>query len=340
MKTRLLLPLLTGISLPALALPPMGEPGFDGLVNLGYAGGEIETNFLAEIDGPNIDLGPERIDDFGSPESEGLGMPVANFDIGYVFSGGRTRLSIANDFSDLIEFDRTTRLSLRHDFDSLGQTRLDLLSPAGLATRVYADPYQTGVNRKSTDMETSGVQLTWDGMFGSGFGLEVAVKERDIDDEFSGNALVASGDLAPSQQHLLDRNGDITTAEVSYFYKVDERHSVRPAVAYVDRDLDGGAMSQDGVVISLAHNYEGQHTIWVNKVSYTDLSGDKTNPIFGNKNGASGFGLASAVSFPGCVDFLGKWSPTLSVNYADLDNNIEFNDFSMWTVGASLLRRF
>lgn len=340
MKKLLILPLLTGISLPTLALPPMGEPGFDGLVNLGYAGGEIETNFLAEIDGPDIDLGAESIDNFGSPESESLGMPVANFDIGYVFSGGKTRISVANDFSDLIEFDRTTRLSLRHDFDSLGQTRLDLLSPAGMATRVYADPYQVNVNRKSTDMETSGVQLTWDSMFGSGFGIEIAVKERDIDDEMSGDALVASGDLTPSQQSLLDRNGDITTAEVSYFYKVDEHHSVRPAVAYVDRDLDGAAMSQDGAVFSLAHNYDSQHLQWVNKVSYTDLSGDKTNPIFDDKNGASGFGVASMVGFPGSIGFLGKWTPAISVNYADLDNHIDFNDFSMWTVGASLMRRF
>lgn len=340
MKKLLILPLLTGISLPALALPPMGEPGFDGIVNLGYSGGEIETNFLAEIDGPDIDLGPNTIDDLGSPESEGLGLPIANFDIGWVFSGGKTRLSLANDFSDLIEFDRTTRLSLRHDFDSLGQTRLDLLSPAGMATRVYADPYQTNVSRKTTDMETKGVQLTWDAMFGSGFGVEIAVKERDIDDEMSGDALVASGDLNPAQQHLLDRNGDITTVELGYEYKVDEFHAVRPAVAYVDRDLDGGAMSQDGVVASVAHTYNGQHVVWASKVSYTDLSGDKTNPIFDDKNGASGFGLASTVAFPGSIGFLGKWTPNLSVNYTNLDNHIDFNDFGLWTVGAALSRRF
>jgi hypothetical protein len=340
MKKLLILPLLTGISLPTLALPPMGEPGFDGLVNLGYAGGEIETNFLAEIDGPDIDLGPESINNFGSPESEGLGMPVANFDIGYVFSGGKTRVSVANDFSDLIEFDRTTRLSLRHDFDSLGQTRLDLLSPAGMATRVYADPYQTDVKRKSTDAETSGVQLTWDAMFGTGFGIEIAVKERDIDDEFSGNALVAAGDLSPSEQQLLDRNGDITTVELGYEYKVDGYHVVRPAISYVDRDLDGAAMSQDGFVVSVGHAYKGEHTLWTNKVSYTDLSGDKTNPIFDDKNSASGFALSSMVGFPGSVDFLGKWIPTISVNYADLDSDIDFNDFGMWTVGASLMRRF
>lgn len=340
MKKLLMLPLLTGISLPTLALPPMGEPGFDGLVNLGYASGEIKTNFLAEIDGANIDLGGDSIDNFGGPEWESLSMPVANFDIGYVFPGGKTRISVANDFSDLIEFDRTTRLSLRHDFDSLGQMRLDLLSPAGMATRVYADPYQLGVKRKTTDMETSGVQLTWDSMFGSGFGIEIAARKRDIDDESSGDALVASGDLSPSEKHLLDRNGDITTAEISYFYKVDEHQSVRPAVAYVDRDLDGDAMSQDGAVFSLAYDYNGPHIQWVNKVSYTDLSGDKTNPIFDDKNGASGFSVASMLGFPGSIGFLGKWTPTLSVNYADLDNDISFNDFSMWSVGASLMRRF
>jgi len=340
MKKLLILPLMAGISLPTLALPPLGDPGFGGMVNLGYAAGQIETNFLAEIDGPDIDLGPASIDSLGSPESEDLAMPVANFDIGYLFSNGKTRLSVANDFSDLIEFDRTTRLSLRHDFDSLGDMRLDLLSPAGMATKVYSDPYQTNVNRRTTDMETSGVQLTWDRTMGSGFGVEIAVKERDIDDEFSGEALVADGDLTRAQAHQLDRNGDITTVEVGYEYKVDAAHTIRPAIAYVDRDLDGDAMSQDGAVVSLGHTYGSEHLNWLTKVSYTDLSGDKTNPIFGDKNGASGFAAASTVAFPGSIGFLGKWTPNLSVNYTDLDSNIDFNKFSMWTVGAALSRRF
>ena len=340
MKKFLLIPLIAGVSLPSLALPPMGKPGIDGLVNLGYAGGEIETNFLAEIDGADIDLGPESINDFGSPESEDLNMPVANFDIGYVFSGGKTRISIANDFSDLIEFDRTTRVSLRHDFDSIGQMRLDGLSPAGLSTRVYADPYQTHVKRKATDMETSGVQLTWDGMFGSGVGIEIAAKKRDIDDEFSGNALVADGDLAASQQHLLDRNGDIYTAELNYNYKVDTHHTIVPAVVYINRDLDGKAMAQEGVGFALSHAYEADNLVWLSKVTYTDLSGDKNNPIFGEKNGASGFGVASTVGFPHSIGFLGEWTPNITVHWTDLDSHVDFNDYSMWTVGASLSRRF
>jgi hypothetical protein len=340
MKKLLILPLMAGVSLPVLALQPLGDPGFGGIVNLGYAGGKIETNFLAKIDGADIDLGSESINSLGSPDSEGLAMPVANFDIGYLFSDGKTRISIANDFSDLIEFDRTTRLSLRHDFDSLGQTRLDLLSPAGMATKVYADPYQTNVNRSTTDMETSGVQLTWDRIMGSGFGVEIAAKKRDINHEYSGQALVAAGDLTQAQSQQLNRNGDITTVEVGYEYKVDAAHTIRPAIAYVNRDLDGDAMSQEGGVISLGHTYESQHLNWATKISYTDLSGDKTNPIFDDKNSANGFAVSSVVAFPGSIGFLGKWTPNVSVNWTDLDNNIDFNKFSMWTVGASLSRRF
>jgi hypothetical protein len=340
MKKFLLLPLIAGVSLPSLALPPLGQPGFDGLVNLGYAGGEIKTNFLAEIDGANIDLGSKSINSFGSPDNDSIAMPVVNFDVGYVFADHKTRLSLANDFSDLIEFDRTTRFSLRHDFDSVGEMRLDLMTPAGMATRVYADPYQVNVDRKTTDMKTSGVQLIWDEMFGSGFGVELAGKKRDINDEFSGNALVADGELSASDQKLLDRNGDIYTAEVNYNYKVDAHHTFVPAITYINRDLDGKAMAQDGVAFSVAHAYVADHLTWLSKISYTNLSGDKTNPIFDEKNGASGFAVASTVGFPGSIGFLGAWTPNISVNWTNLDSHVDFNDFSMWTVGASLSRRF
>lgn len=336
MKKLLMLPLLASVALPALALEPLLESGFGGMVNLGYAGGEIKTNFLAEIDGPDIDLGQSSIDSFGDPESEGLGLPLVNFDIGYVFADRRMRISVANDFSDLVEFDRTTRVSLRYDFDSLGQMRVDYLHPAGLATKVYADPYQLNVDRSTTDMETSGGQLIWDGMFGSDFGVELAIKKRDIEDEMSGQAL----GLSAADQDLLDRNGDIRTFEVNYSYKVDARHTVRPAIGYIDRDLDGKAMAQDGVALSVAHSYQASDIVWASRIAYTDLSGDKTNPIFNDKNGANGFAVASNVAFPGSIGFLGQWTPNLSVNWSEQNNNIDFNNFGMWTVGAALSRRF
>jgi hypothetical protein len=173
-------------------------------------------------------------------------------------------------------------------------------------------------------------------MFGSDFGVELQVKNRDIEDEMSGQAL----GLSAADQKLLDRNGDIIIFEVNYAYQVDALHTIKPAIGYIDRDLDGDAMAQDGIALSVAHTYRGSDVIWASKVGYTNMSGDETNPIFGDRNGSDGFALSSNVAFPGSIGFLGKWTPNLSVNWANVNSNIDFNDFSMWTVGAALSRSF
>ena len=338
MKKLLTLPLLAGLSLPALALQPILEPGFNGKVNLGFSGGEIESNFLAEIDTVDVDLGSEKIDSFDSPDSEDLTMAVANFDLGYTLASGKTRFSIGNDFSDFIEFDRTTRISVRHDFDSLGNMRLDLLSPPAFATEVYADPYQTDVNRDTTDMEVSGGRFTWDKILGTALELKLSAKSIDIDDEFSGQ----DGDLGltSSQRQLLDREGDVMRVELGYLFSLNDSNSLRPSVGYIDRDLDGDAMSQDGVYVALQHMYKSDSIIWGTVVSYADLDGDKENPIFNDVNDSEAFAFATTMAFPGSIGFLGKWTPNIAATWADSDSDIDFNDSSIWMVSAALSRTF
>lgn len=336
MKKLLTLPLLAGLSVPVLALQPMPDPGFNGSVNLGFSGGEIESNFLAEIDTVDVDLGSEKIDSFDSPDSEDLTMAVANFDLGYTLSSGKTRFSLGNDFSDFIEFDRTTRISVRHDFDSLGNMRLDLLSPPSFATEVYADPYQTGVNRDTTDMEVSGGRLTWDKILGTGLELKVSVKNIDIDDEFSGQAL----GLSSAEQALLDREGDVTRVSLGYMFDLNGSNSLRPSVGYVDRDLDGDAMSQDGFIVALQHMYKSDSMTWGTVISYADLDGDKENPIFNDVNDAESFAFATSMAFPGSIGFLGKWTPNVALSWADSDSDVDFNDSSIWMISAALSRKF
>ena len=338
MKKLLLLPLMAGLSMPSLALQPMfDDPGFNGLVNLGVGGGEMETNFLAQIDSLNIDLSDQRIDSFDSPDAESLTMPVISVDVGYTLASGKTRFSVGNDVSDLIEFDRTIHLSVRHDFDSLGWMKLDLLAPpSGAATKVYTDPYQTGVKRRTTDSETSGVRFSWDKIMQSNFEVVLTAKNRDIDSENSGRGL----GLSKHDRDLLDRNGDILNLELGYLFTLNDRHSLRPSITYVDRDLDGDAMAQDGAILALRHEYKGNNLRWATYVSYADLSGDEDNPIFGDKNDADVYGIASVVSFPDAIGFLGKWTPNISVSWGDSDSDVDFNDASVWVVSAALFRRF
>ena len=337
MKKFLMIPLMAGIALPSLALQPMfDDAGFNGLVNFGASGGEIETNFLAQIDGLNIDLGAEKIDSLGSPDSESVTMPVANFDLGYTLSNQKTRFSIGSDMDNLIAFDSATRLSVRHNFDSLGDMKLSALAPSAMATKVYADPYQTGVKRKTTDQEYTGVRFTWDKIMGSNFEAILNAKSVDVDDEFSGRAL----GLSKADRDLLDRNGDIMGLELGYKFTLNDRNSLRPGVKYLDRDLDGDAMSQDGVIVSLAHMYRSDSLVWASRVTYADMSGDKKNPIFGDTNDADVYGFASVMSFPGSIGFLGKWTPNVSVAWGDSDSDVDFNDSNIWMVSAALSRKF
>jgi len=336
MKKLLILPIMAGLSLPSLALQPILDPGFNGIVNLGGSTGEIETNFLSQVDGINIDLGDDRIDSFDNPESESLTMGVTNFDVGYTLASGKTRFSLGNDFQDFIEFDRTMRIAVRHDFDSLGSMKLAGLVPPGLATKVYSDPYQTDVKRSDTDMEVSGARFTWDRILQSNFETVLTYKNIDIDNEHSGRAL----GLNKHERNLLKRDGDVLRFEVGYKFTLNDRNTLRPSIAYIDRDLDGDAMSQDGGIIDLTHVYKSDSLVWLNKLSYADMSGDKTNPIFDKKNDADIYGITSVMSFPGSIGFLGKWTPNIAVSWADSDSDIDFNESSIWMVSAALSRKF
>lgn len=336
MKKLLTLPLIAGLSMPALALPPMLEPGFNAKVNLGLSGGEIESNFLAEIDSVNVDLSDENIDSLDSPDSETLTMAVANFDVGYTLASGKTRFSLGNDFTDFIEFDRTTRLSVRHDFDTAGNVRVDALIPPSFATEVYRDPYQTGVNRDTTDMEVSGGRVTWDKIMGTALEFTASVKNIDIDDEDSGTAR----GLTSAERRLLDREGDVYRYELGYVFALNDQHSLRPVLGYVDRDLDGDAMSQDGVFVALRHSFKADNLMWVTEASYLDLDGDAENPIFDEVNDAEQVSFSSVILLPGAIDFLGKWTPNFGVRWADSDSDVDFNDSNIWMVSAALQRKF
>ena len=338
MKKILSLAVASALAAPAMALPPIQDPGFNGSVNLGIGGGELESNFLAKIDGIDLDLGEDTINDFDSPEAESLTMAVANLDVGYTLSGGNTRFSLGTDIgSDLIEFDRAIRLSARHDFDSLGQMRADYLaSPGAAPTQTWEDPYLLNESRKETDREMTGVRFIWHEIMGTGLEFKATVRNIDIDDERSG----VSTNLTAAERRLLDREGDVYRYELGYKFQLNEQHMLRPSVMYVDKDLDGDAMAQDGVNVQLQHAYVSQGIQWTSQISYTDLEGDSENPLFNEVNDAENYSFASRIAFPGSIDFLGKWVPNVAVTWADSDSDIDFNDSNVWMIQAALLRRF
>jgi hypothetical protein len=337
MKNLIVLLLTTTLSTAAFALEPLRkETGFSGFVNIGVGGGQLESNFFAKIDGANIDLGKETINDLGAPESKDIVMPAIAFDLGYTFANGKTQIFVGNDLADYLQFDRSTRFGIRHDFEGLGTMQIAYLNAAALATEVWSDPYLVGASRESSELEVSGARFTWDNILGTKFELKLSATERDLDDERSGE----SQPLTAEERKLLDRNGDVYRAELGYLYKISDKHILRPSVTYVDEDLDGRGMASKGVAVELSYIYSTpKGTRWVNTGTYGDFDGDEDNPLFGKRNDAERYFFASTLFARGFLGLEG-WTPNIGVVWGKLDSDINFNQTTMWLVNVGVLRRF
>ena len=326
---------MSAVTMPALALSPsVGEPGFSGQINLGLGAGNVESNFLAETIG--IDLSDKTLDSLNSNDDEDITMPVAGFDLGWTFSGGNMRVSIgADDRGEALDFDPATKLAFRYDNDRFGNVELAGLGSRGF-TDVWADPYDTTKDRSNSEITSSGGRLTWDKIFSSNFEVMIETREIDLDDEDSGNSIAR---LTAADRKLLEREGDVNRISLGYVFELNDRHSLRPAITYVDHDLDGDAMSRDGVVGKLGYGYRGD-SFNLNVVGkYGQFDGDKTNPIFDDVNDIDTYSLGASVQFPGLFG-LDKWVPNASAIYAESDSDIDFNDAQVWIVSFAMFRKF
>ncbi|MEM9255907.1 MAG: DUF2860 family protein [Pseudomonadota bacterium] len=337
MKKIVALAATTALSLPAVALDRMPEKsGFSGFFNIGVGVGALESNFVAKLKGFDVDLSDETIQDFGSPDDEDLITPALNINVNYTFSNLKTQVSIGNDLSDFLQFDRSTVASVRHDFDTLGRVQLSFVSTPYLATEVWEDPYILNAKRNGTERTSDGGRFTWDKIFGSQFELKIESRAIDLDEERSGEAL----GLSESERALLDREGDSNTVELGYLFILDEGANVaRPSFTYIDQDLDGKAMAQEGYKLGFSWLHTNPSISWVNNLNYTIWNGDERNPIFGERNDATTYAIASQMFFKNAFG-MKHWQPNVSVLYAKTDGDIEFNDSAGWLVSVAIGRTF
>jgi hypothetical protein len=320
----------------AVIIPDKG--GFSGYLNLGAGAVEVESNTLSSIAGGNIDIGDKILDDLNeSPDSNSKGIPAVNFELSYTFESTRTQLHIGNLMEDFLRFDTSTVAGVRQDVGNAGLIGASVQG-SSLAAQVWRDPYQTGTKRKDTDRTSTGGRLYWQQIMGSGLEIRLSASDIDIDKERSGNSLL---DLSKAQRKLLDRNGDVIKVDLFYeFYSDDERHVVTPGLGYVDRDLDGEAMANDGVNASLNYIYKyDDHWRWVFNASYSDLDSKKRNPIYGETDSASSYGISATFFFSEPFGWK-KWAFNGTAAYFDEDHDIDFYDNSVALVSMGMLRKF
>jgi hypothetical protein len=320
----------------AVLIPTKG--GFSGYFNLGVGGVEVESNMLSTIAGGNVDIGDKILDNLNdSPSSDSVAIPTINFELSYTFESTRTQLHIGNLMEDFLSFDSSTLAGVRQDIGRAGLIGASVQASSPVGAQVWRDPYETGTKRNDTDRTSKGGRLYWQQIMGSGLEIRLTATEIDIDKERSGDSLP----LSPAQRKRLDRNGDVIKADFFYeFPSDDKRHLVTPGLGYVDRDLDGEAMANDGVNASLNYIYKYNDTWrWVFNATYADLDHKKTNPIYGVKDSANSYG-ASATFFYTEPFGWKDWAFNGTAGYFEEDHDINFYDTTGGLISVGMFRTF
>lgn len=206
-----------------------------------------------------------------------------------------------------------------------------------IATEVWRDPYLTDAKRQDTDRTSQGFRVYWQQIVSTGFELRYTYSEIDIDKERSGQSLA----LSPEQRQLLDRNGDIDRFALLYeFASEDKKHIVTPQLTYIDRDLDGNAMSNDGGRASVNYIYQHNKTWrWVVNASYANFDWKQANPIYNGKDSADSYGATLGMFYTGAFG-LENWTFNATVGYFEEDHDINFYDTEVSVFTLGMLRRF
>jgi len=324
----------------AYAIEPIPEEsGFSGFLSIGGGYSKVKSNMVSgNAFGDVTDRTIDSLTD--SPDSSSKGGVQFNYDLRYTFASTRTQVFLGTSLEDALRYDFATQLGVSQELPGKNLVALSFLF-SSIPTEVWKDPYVTNVRRSRTDRDSKGFRLAWDRIFGSELQLQYSYREIDIDDELSGTFL----GLTPAQQRLLDREGDYHKAEILYRFFFDgKKHALIPAITYFNYDLDGDAMSNDGVDFQLSYGYNAErYSLVVNAfIGYADY--DKRNPIYGktqdeDRYGAGLIGLYHT-PFGWSVPFFKRTSLYVKTDYIESDANIDFYDTEIFSAGAGLFFRF
>jgi hypothetical protein len=336
--TKLALLGLALASTVAQAVPLVPEKsGWSGHINLGVGVGTSETNMLDGI--ASIDLGAKRISSLeDSPDSEDFVIPAVHFEVGYTLADMGTQFYAGNQVADYLSFDLETTLEthfgVRQDLPGIGTVDFSL-AVSSLPTDVWKDPYVVDVDRGDTERTGAGIHIAWDRIFSTPLELVYSAMEIELDDERSGEGL----GLSREDQRLLRREGMAYRLDLNYDWEINERHRLVPGITYLDFNLDGDAMKEDGLGLQLKYLYSVNRWRIVSEVYYQDLEADTRNPIYGKERQMETLG-ASITTFYSKPFGWKNWAANATLGYQDDDSNIDFYDASFGLVSIGMLYRF
>ena len=302
------------------------ESGFSGSVLAGASVGETKSNFATGS------AGSERIDALSAAAQQRHLDPVINGDLRYTFASIGSQLFLGNLIQDAIRGDGTQQFGLRQQLGDKGIVAGSLVFNA-TPVKVWRDPFAVGVEREQSDVRSRGARLAWDNIWGSAFSGSVTSRDVKVDGESSGEQ------YGRAVMGMLDRNGRVNSAEVSYQFRLTDDQFLEPALRYEKADLAGSAESYVSKGLQLTYAKTSPRWSFVSNLYLGKRDYDEANPLFGLRADSRDMAI-DATLFWHQLFGIAPLSALLSASYATANSGIDFYDIRATSITTGLLYRF
>ena len=323
-----------------IASPIADEDGFSGYVSAGTASMNFKSNMIAGtvFDDEITHASISTID--GSADSKTTPTGTINLNVKYTFADAKTEVFVGRELYDVLSFDDAATLGVRKYFNNIGILGVGLLK-SSIPTKVWEDPYATGVNRSSTEMTTMGLSLKWEGILHTNFEVELRSRKIDIEAERSATTGTRNGEyshgLTDSElNYKLNREGDLRQVIGRHVLVIENNEFLKTSVKYNNYDLDGKAMQHDKLTAELEYLYVGKKWNFIAVVNAATDYYRETNPLFNDKANAFAYGGSFTAMYKNPFDLSPKLSIIATAANYKYDSDINFYDTSatMLHIGA------
>lgn len=318
-------------------LKPMPEEsGVSGSIVAGVASAKYSSNMIA---GPGGDLGNKTIEGLDqTPGAETNTSPLFTGELTYTFAPSKTQIYFGSELEDLVRYDLTFQLGVRKQLESK-TTLYGAFLFSGVPTKIYADPYVINSPRNETDRDSSGFRLGAQNLFKTGLGLELSIREIDVNDELSGAQLLSDGAITSDEQASLQRDGEHVDITANFVLPLSKGHLIVPELSFESFDLDGEARSRDAMRVKLSYFYTSMRWSLITTAYYSVADYNARNPIFNVTEEVDTLGASAVLTYNqlfGAEDL----SLFTSVAAGSSDSNIDFYDQEAITGSLGVIYQF
>ncbi|MDJ0785125.1 MAG: DUF2860 family protein [Desulfosarcinaceae bacterium] len=200
---------------------------------------------------------------------------------------------------------------------------IDLALQYGI-DEVWRDPYVTNVKRRTTEVETVGLRLRYEEIYGTGAFLSATASGVDVAQDLSGD-----------RRQQLRRDGELYAFHFGYRLALGDHAELTTSLGVDSQDLQGAANASDGVGAEVTYGWQRGPWLFETAVGVHYSEYRAEHPSFGKTRKATGY---EGSAMMGYIAPFG-WTPlTLYglVGYARSDENIAFFDAEGWMTGVGV----